>query len=710
LAALFRTRQPFLQTNAWQNQAINALHYNTSQQGSVVPLIYGTVRQAVNLVDFQDYRGPSGGKGKTGSLPVTGTQSRSAKGGGSKSGKKSTPDYTIDVMFAVGMGPMTGIGQVYSSSGIASFGSLPLNFYSGADGQAADTTFAGFGSVVGYSGTAMVSGTPLDLGPSPVLPNIAVEAMGFEVGINTGSFSSDANPANVIKDFLTNSRYGVGFPSANLADLTTLTGSSFAEYCQAAPLLISVSLDGHQKAIEWLDSIAKLCNSAMVFSGRLLQFIPFGDLALSNNDATWTPNLVPVYNLTDRHFLPWRQHELGREPSPGDDDPILLTRTNAADAYNWRSIEYTDRNNFYNSTTLTVDDQGLTDTYGLRIGDSIQGRAFCNITSAQISAQLTIQRDEYIRNTPYRFQIGWQYARMIPMDIVTLTGRYADLYLNEQPVRVLSIEEDEQGGLTVEAEEIQTGVSAPPIVLPTFDGGGGIGALGPTSITISGINTTKSNDILILMVALEQTAQVGGPSPPAVGSVSSSPTALSWTLRSGPTVINPGSTGCGLFPPCSMSVYTYWAHAASPLVGESITVTIPGGCATAIACMAAFNGINTSSPWDPNGSLPKVAVYDAPTQTRAEVTGVSTSHATDVLLSFGVAFTAPNMNVNYGPWSFAGSSSSQAIQVFVGLYTTGGIFYNVVSSQQSGATFPTQTDSAHIYQCWVVVADALRGA
>src|SRR5882762_2180262 len=101
MAALFRTRQPFLQTNAWQNQALNALHYNTSQQGSVVPLIYGTTRQSINLIDFGNYKGPSGSKGKTGSLPITGTQSRAAKGGSGKSGKKSAPNYSVDVMFGI---------------------------------------------------------------------------------------------------------------------------------------------------------------------------------------------------------------------------------------------------------------------------------------------------------------------------------------------------------------------------------------------------------------------------------------------------------------------------------------------------------------------------------------------------------------------------------------------------------------------------------
>jgi hypothetical protein len=43
------------------------------------------------------------------------------------------------------------------------------------------------------------------------------------------------------------------------------------------------------------------------------------------------------------------------------------------------------------------------------------------------------------------------------MDIVLLTGSAGDIYLEEQPVRVTAIEEDEYGDLTVSAEEILVG-------------------------------------------------------------------------------------------------------------------------------------------------------------------------------------------------------------------------------------------------------------
>lgn len=487
MTSLFRPRNTFLQNNAWQNQALNALHYNTSQQGSVVPLIYGTMRQNVNLIDLGDYRGPTGKKGKSGSLPLSGT-SQTGKGGGSgkgKSGKKNA-DYTVNVDFAVCQGPITLNlnNSVYSSSGVESFSATGLYFYNGSDDQALDSVF----NKVNYSGTCHVIGKPIDLGQSPVLPNLAFEITGILAGVHTGNYNLDANPADVITDFLTNARYGVGFPSNHLSQLahddTGAITNTYGDYCQAAQLLISVSLDGHQKAIEWLDGIMKLTNSALVWSGSLLKVVPYGDLTLNSNSASWAPNWTSQYNLTDDHFLPWHPRQEGSAPTPGEDDPVILTRTNPADADNWVSIEYLDRSNFYNSTTITAFDQGAIDTYELRIGDSMPGRAFANQHPAQISIQLTMQRRLYIRNTGIKFQLGWQFALLEPMDFVNVTGRFGDNYLNQYPVRITVIEENDNGDLSLTCEDPQAGVGAPVTSPPPFGAVylNGIDMLWPTGV------------------------------------------------------------------------------------------------------------------------------------------------------------------------------------------------------------------------------------
>ena len=96
-------------------------------------------------------------------------------------------------------------------------------------------------------------------------------------------------------------------------------------------------------------------------------------------------------------------------------------------------------------------DQGLIDQYGLRSEPPVQAHEFTNPTSAAIAAQLLLQRRAYIRNS-YKFKLGWRYALLEPMDIVLLTD--ATLGLVGKAVRVTAVEEDDNGELTITADEI----------------------------------------------------------------------------------------------------------------------------------------------------------------------------------------------------------------------------------------------------------------
>lgn len=442
----------FLQSGAWQHQKINALQYNTSMAGSVVALVYGRVRQPSNLIEFDNYRGPKGKKGKVGPLPVTGAPTGKGGGGGKKS-KKNT-DFSVDVAFGVCQGPATILpgNFVFASGSVAAASSVGLLLYDGSDGQPIDPTFAAIhgADALNYSGTLYVAGTPMDLGSSPVLPNISFEVEGILSGTAGPDFPGMCDPSLVVVDFLSNLRYGAGFPLANIdPDIQPIYG----DYCIATQMVICPILDTQTKAADWLEGLAKLTNTAIVWSGTTLKFIPYGDLTLAGHGVTWTPNLIPAYSFTDDHFLPWRPHQEGSAPQAGEDDPIIITRTNPADAINWLTIEYLDRDNFYNPNTLPVFDQGLTDLYGHRSGDNLQGHCFVKVGAARTSAQLVLQRLGYLRNT-YKFQIGWQFSLLEPMDIVLLTETISGL--NQQPVRVTAIEENDNGDLTVTAEQIES--------------------------------------------------------------------------------------------------------------------------------------------------------------------------------------------------------------------------------------------------------------
>jgi hypothetical protein len=461
--SLLHQQKSFLETNAWNKANVNSLRYNTSQVGSVLPLIFGTTRQSVNLIALGDYRGPgSGKKGKSsGPLPLSGRHVGKGGGGGKKgAGGKKSAHYSVDVDFALCQGPVTIFPSnvVWASAGKAEFSHLGLHFYPGDDGQPVDPVFQALGNVVGYSGTCHVTATPMDLGSSPVLPNLSFEINGFETGSGGTDYHLDANPAHCVLEFLTNARYGAGFPPEALdPDLF----ATFGNYCQAAQFAISVSLQNQTDAATWISELARLTNTAIVWSGSVLRFLPYGDAAINNNGALWEPELTPRYSLDDDDFLPWDQNLDGGEPQEGADDPVLITRANPADATNWMSFEYLDRANDYNKTLIAQFDQGSIDRYGLRTEASINGNCFCGVGPAQQSLALLLQRALYVRNT-YRFQLGWQFALLEPMDIVLLTD--ARCGLDEQAVRITAIEENENGDLVIDAEEIKID-RAPP--LPT---------------------------------------------------------------------------------------------------------------------------------------------------------------------------------------------------------------------------------------------------
>ena len=95
-------------SNAKQPKAVGSLQFQTSQQGGVIPLVYGTTRMTGNLLDYDDFTAtPSsktGGKGKG--------------GGGGKGGGQQ---YTYSASFIMGMcqGPIAGMGRECGSASIA---------------------------------------------------------------------------------------------------------------------------------------------------------------------------------------------------------------------------------------------------------------------------------------------------------------------------------------------------------------------------------------------------------------------------------------------------------------------------------------------------------------------------------------------------------------------------------------------------------------
>lgn len=290
-----------------------------------------------------------------------------------------------------------------------------------------------------YPGVAYCAAANYDLGDSASLDNHSFEIIAlFPYDAANGIY--DANPKDVLSDFLTNARYGVGFPSANLDSLT-----QFSNYCIAAGILISPAWSEQRPANEYVTELAQIGNAAPLWSENKLKVIPYADKQI-NGAVTYTPSVTPLYDLTDDDFL------------PTDGDPVKIRRKTQADAFNQVQVEFTNRANDYNTDIAEAKDQADIELYGVRPKPVVSLLAINEGSVAETVANTILDRELYIRNQ-YEFKLGWRFILLEPMDIVTLTD--VALGLDKTPVRIIEIGEDEEGELSVVAEEFPSGVSTP---------------------------------------------------------------------------------------------------------------------------------------------------------------------------------------------------------------------------------------------------------
>lgn len=129
-------------------------------------------------------------------------------------------------------------------------------------------------------------------------------------------------------------------------------------------------------------------------------------------------------------------------------------------------------------------------------------------------------------------------------------------------------------------------------------------------------------------------------------------------------------------------IETWWAYAAAQQTATTITVTL--NVATDDAAMVVFAAtgvIDTSAPWDVNGSLPATSAITAFTSNIPTVSGVSTSAAnTLVIAAAGCSrnqFTGPDTGY---------STIGEAANGGGANYGYLGVYYKLFSSEQSSIT------------------------
>ncbi|MFC2305558.1 MAG: phage tail protein [Neisseria elongata] len=419
-------------TISTSEQRILSLQVQQSSQGLTLPVVYGRARVAGNLVwygDFTTY------EHKT-------TTRQGGKGGGGVKQEDVKYTYEAAVMMALCEGEIKGVTRIWrDKEKFSSPSSLRLTLYKGGEEQPVwphlqQAKHAA--QAISYSGTAYLCSPNYELTKSA-----QIYSHNFEVDGKLGYSTSivDANPRDIIRDLLTNQKYGCGFPVENLGDTDV-----YGTYCRAAGIFLSPVYSEQQEAQRNIAELLEQTNSAAVFSQGRLKIVPYGDSGLSGNGATYIPNLTPLYDLTDDDFI-----------VSGAEDPVRVERKTNADAYNQVQIEYLDRTNDYNIAVAEAKDQANIEQYGIRPKDAVKMHGICDAKVARQVAQLLLQRALYVRNE-YEFKLGWKYCLLEPMDLVTLTD--GGLGLDKTPVRITEIEEDEDGVLNVKAEDFPFGTAS----------------------------------------------------------------------------------------------------------------------------------------------------------------------------------------------------------------------------------------------------------
>lgn len=412
-------------------QRILSLQVQQSSQGLTLPVVYGRARVAGNLIWYGDFT----------TIETKTTTRQGGKGGGGVQQEDISYTYEAAVMMALCEGEIKGIGRIWrDKEKFESLSQLRLNLAKGGDEQPTWTHLQQpkhQAQAINYSGTAYIYSPNYELTKSA-----QIYQHNFEVIGKMGYSSSipDANPSEIIRDMLTNQNYGCGFPAENLGDT-----SVYGVYCRAAGIFLSPVYSEQTEAQQNISELLEQTNSAAVFSQGRLKIVPYGDVKLSGNGAVYVPNLTPVYDFTDDDFI-----------VSGAEDPLRVERKTNADAYNQIQVEYLDRANDYNIAVAEVKDQANIEQYGLRPKDAVKMHGICDAKVANHVAQLLLQRALYVRNE-YEFKLAWKYCLLEPMDLVTLTDE--GLGLDKTPVRIIEIEEDEEGVLTVKAEDFPMGAA-----------------------------------------------------------------------------------------------------------------------------------------------------------------------------------------------------------------------------------------------------------
>jgi hypothetical protein len=394
-----------------------------SAQGGAVPIVFGKTRITMDIVYF--------------SCVLNGKM------------------WDVAAVLGLCEGPITGVARCWRDKNVmATPGEYGSIVYTGTRPTQTAWTVPAAGDQRGYPGLAYLTAN------GKVTPNqwqgfgqssFEVQGLLYATGDVT---KGDADPSQVVDVLIrdrvaagSSYRVGVGVPF----DVRVSTGrdglaaSSYARYVSQLGFWLSPALTDRRPAAEHVKDILEASNATCLWTGGLLEIVPLGDTA----SGTFTPDLTVQYALTPDDLVGGRvEMELGA----------------VSDVYNVCPVEYLDREpaasaadtgHAYNVAIESDPEPVDSASRGEMKADAVKMHAICQRGIAVQISRIRAQQMVRVRNR-YHFRLPWRFARLEPLDFVTMTD--IRLGLSTVAMRIEEISEDEEHVLDVTAIEWPFGV------------------------------------------------------------------------------------------------------------------------------------------------------------------------------------------------------------------------------------------------------------
>lgn len=468
------------------------LQVNTSVQVLPIPIIYGSPRVSVNLIYFNGFvsklvKQSGGGKGIL---------------GGGKGGSQQV-EYFASIIMAIGEGEIDDILIIYQDQEVWTPATFPTNgafFFNGSSTQTPWSFIEATWPIDArsFKDTAYYGFSNAQLDSSATVPQIGLVPKGKFAGssplnnstifISTGQYDAngnplsfigdinlgdaDADPAEVVIDYLTNPTYGATFPEGFLDETTLRTSvdgfnslvgdAALSTFCQAAGLAWSLVVDNAESANTTIARLMKNLNVAPVWDGQFLKFYPYWDSFTGTNPGWdsangiplkyFSPYLTPVAIITIDQIL---------QPDNKEDDPITWSRKDPLEVYNTVRLDFKDRTNFFNSVAVEAKDEVHAELYGPRVDNIGLADEFSLSPYANVAALMQLRRNIGIMRT-FSWKMGPLWGWLSPMYVLEIPD--PSDYTKGVVVRVTGVEDDDNENCTITAEEFPAGDQSPTAI------------------------------------------------------------------------------------------------------------------------------------------------------------------------------------------------------------------------------------------------------